>query len=80
MRLRRTTRKKHRFLAYLILLISLAILIYAYFYITFWSRSWKWRFWVSGDLEDLAYLILFTTVWGYLINYIWKLEVRILLR
>jgi hypothetical protein len=63
---------------YLILAFSLIILVVAYFYVIFWSERWKWKFWVSGELEDLLYLSLFTFVWGALIKAIWKLEVRLL--
>ena len=63
---------------YFILLLSMVILILAYVYVVFWSNKWKWKFWVSGDLSDFVYLTLFTFIWGYIIRYVWKLEVRLL--
>ena len=65
---------------YSILLFSMIVLIYLYFYVLFWSNRWKWKFWVSGDLLDLFYIVAFTFVWGALIKAIWRLEVRLLFR
>ena len=55
-------------------------LIYAYFYVAFWSGRLRWYFWLGGDLKDLVYLVLFTLVWGALIKAVWKLEVRLLFK
>ena len=73
--MKKTTKK---LLKALILLFSMVVLIWSYLYMVFWSNTWKWKFWVSGKLDDLLYIILFTFVWGSLIKYIWKLEVRLL--
>lgn len=59
-----------------ILFLILIVLIVSYFYIVFWSEEWRWKFWVSGDFEDLFYLICFTFIWGALIKVVWKLIVR----
>jgi len=55
-----------------VLFIVLVLLIASYLYVIFWSEEWKWKFWVSGDLEDLFYLVGFTFVWGLLIRAVWK--------
>ena len=65
---------------YLILFGSMALLILSYVYVVFWSERWKWRFWVSGRLDDLVYLTLFTLVWVALLKAVWRLEVRLLLK
>ena len=65
---------------YFILFLSMLLLIGSYVYIVFWSEEWKWKFWVSGDLLDLFYLLGFTLVWSALIRAVWRLEVRLLFR
>ncbi len=65
---------------YAILLLSMLVLIGSYIYIIFWSEEWKWKFWVSGKLDDLLYLILFTLVWGAIIRAVWRLEVNLLFK
>ena len=64
----------------LVLILSLVFLIWAYFYVVFWSNTWKWRFWVSGDLKELLYLLIFTYLWGQLIRAVWRAEVRLLFK
>ncbi|NPA86428.1 MAG: hypothetical protein GXO00_00245 [Candidatus Diapherotrites archaeon] len=63
---------------YLILLVSMLVLIGSYLYVVFWSEEWKWKFWVTGELDDLLYLMAFTFIWGALVRAVWKLEVRLL--
>ncbi len=65
---------------YLLLVLSFFLMVGFYLYLVLWSGMWRWKFWVSGNLEDLVYLTIFTFLWVELMKRVWKWEVSVLFR
>ncbi len=53
------------------LLFIVLILIYAY--VVVWSDVWRWKFWITGRLDDFLAVVVFSLAYGWFARKLWEL-------